>query len=59
MACHGQALSALNGYRAWIRTMNNASKALLLIYKYLSISKLCISRFLYLKVYLNKGIQSL
>jgi hypothetical protein len=26
MACHEQASSASNGYRAWIRTMNNASK---------------------------------
>src|SRR5258708_15258671 len=26
MACHEQAESASNGYRAWIRTMNNASK---------------------------------
>jgi hypothetical protein len=26
MACHEQAEGASNGYRAWIRTMNNASK---------------------------------
>ena len=26
MACHEQAESASNGYRAWIRTINNASK---------------------------------
>jgi hypothetical protein len=26
MACHEQASGASNGYRAWIRTMNNASK---------------------------------